>query len=323
MITLITEPKDYSKKAIRAYQSLGRVYFLPELTGDKKRAVMRRAHILVAALKYRINGAWFDAMPKLKIIAINTTGLNHIDVQEARKRGIKIISLKGQSGFLKYVPSTAEETMGLVFASLRNLPWAFEHVKGGGWKRDLFKGRQLFGKTIGLLGFGRLGKIVAGYAKAFGMNAIAYDPYVPRAAFARHGARRVSLRALFRDSDILSVHVYLTDETKNMVQEKHLRLMKPHAHLINTARGEIIDEKALLTALKRKWIAGAALDVLANESADGAHLVGNPLVQYARDHRNLIIVPHIGGATYEAMQVTQEFIAELVAAHVDRSSRKK
>lgn len=323
MITLITEPKDYSKKAIRAYQSLGRVYFLPELTGNKKRAVMQKAHILVAALKYRINGAWFDAMPKLKIIAINTTGLNHIDVQEARKRGIKIISLKGQSGFLKYVPSTAEEAMGLMFASLRNLPWAFEHVKGGGWKRDLFKGRQLFGKTIGLLGFGRLGKIVAGYAKAFGMNAIAYDPYVAPREFVKHGARRVNMRALFRDSDILSIHAYLTDETKNMVEEKHFRLMKPHAYLVNTARGEIIDEKALLTALKHRWIAGAALDVLANESADGTHLVGNPLVQYARDHRNLIIVPHIGGATYEAMQATQEFIAEHVKEYIDKGRRKK
>lgn len=312
MITLITEPQGYSSKAIRMYRSLGKVHLLPELRGSERKRIKRSAHILVAALKYRIDKRWLDAMPRLKVIAINMTGLNHIDLREVKRRGIAVVSLKGESGFLKYVPSTAEKTMALMFASLRKLPWAFDHVKQGGWQRDLFRGNQLLGKTIGLLGFGRLGKLVSKYARAFGMEVIAYDPYVPRSVFSRYGTKRVDMRTLFKRADVFSVHAYLTKETERMIQKEHFRLMKPTAHFINTARGEIVDERALLGALERKWIAGAALDVLANESSDGAHLKGNPLVRYAREHENLIIVPHIGGATYEAMAVTQEFIAEQV-----------
>jgi len=321
MIILITEPRNYSKKAVRLYHSLGKVYFLPELILRKARVVKNAAHLLVTTLQYQIDKNWFDAMPNLKVIAVNTTGLNHIDLHEAKKRSIKIISLKGRSDFLKYVPSTAEETMGLIFSLMRNLPWAFDHVKGGLWQRDLFKGHQLLDKTIGLLGFGRLGKLMVKYARAFGMKVIAYDPYVPRNIFKRFRVQPVELDKLFRKSDILSVHAYLTDETRNMIKERHFRLMKTSAYFVNTARGEIVDEKALLKALKQKWIAGAALDVLQNESSEGNHLENNPLIRYARSHKNLIIVPHIGGATYEAMAITQDFIADLAAKFFNKKSR--
>lgn len=321
MITLITEPQDYSIRAISAYKSLGKVYFLPALAKEQARSIKQSANILVIGLKYKIDRSWFRAMPNLKVIAVNTTGLNHIDLIEAKNSGVRIISLKGQSGFLKYVPSTAEKTFGLIFALARNLPWAFDHVKNGGWQRDLFRGHQLFGKTIGLLGFGRLGKLVAKYAHAFGMNVLAYDPYVAQNVFKRHKVERVAMDTLFKKSDILSVHAYLTDETKNLIQEKHFRLMKPSAYFVNTARGEIVNEGALLKALQKKWIAGAALDVLHNESIDGSHLKGNQLVDYARASQNLIIVPHIGGATFEAMEVTQDFIAELVLKFFKANSK--
>lgn len=316
--TVIFESQDYSSKAIADYKSLGDVYFLEKLKGKKRDEILKKANIIVLRLAYKIDSSWMDKMPNLKIIATPTTGLNHVDVNEAKKRGIEIICLKGRSGFLKYVPSTAEATMGLILASVRNLPWAFDHVKQGGWNRNLFRGRQLLGKTIGLLGFGRLGKLVARYCKAFGMNIIAYDPYVKPTVFKQYGVKRVGMDELFKKSDILSVHAYLTDETKNMVRERHFKMMKPTAYLINTARGEIINEKDLLKALKQKWIAGAALDVLWDEAADGSHLKNNPLVAYARKNNNLIIVPHIGGAAYEAMHVTEEFIAGLVKKHFKR-----
>ncbi len=318
LTTLIAEPKDYSEKAIAIYKSLGPVYLLSDLNEAQKGKVLTQADIIVLRLAYKIDASWMDKMPNLKVIATPTTGLNHVDVAEAKKRGIKVICLRGRTSFLKYIPSTAEKTMALLMASVRKLPWAFDHVRAGGWDRNLFKGNQLLGKTLGILGFGRLGKIVAKYAKVFGMSVIAHDPHLAPKVFTRHGVKRLSMEDLFKKSDIVSVHAALTEETTNLVKEKHFRMMRRTAHLVNTARGEILDEKALLKALKNKWLAGAALDVVWNESGDGSHLKGNPLLTYAKQNSNLLIVPHLGGATYEAMQVTEDFIADLVKKYFQR-----
>ena len=317
MVTLITEPEDYSKKALEIYKSLGPVYFcLPseasakegvKLTGRK-----RLADTLVIGLKYQIDKKFLDQTPNLKIIASPATGLNHLNLVEIKSRGIKIISLRGRRGFLRNVPSTAEETFALVLALARNIPWAFDDVKNGHWDRLAWRGRQLMGKTIGLLGFGRLGKIMARYAKAFGMKIIACDPNVSEKFMKSRGVVKVNMDELFKKSDIVSLHVLLTEETQNLVKEKHLRSMKPSACLINTARAELVEEGVLEKALKNKWMAGAAVDVMWDEHSDGSHLKNNPLVEYAKKNKNLIILPHIGGATYEAMQVTQDYIAELV-----------
>ena len=303
-MTQILEPRDYSKNAIAVYRSLGKVYF-----GPKPR---RDAEILVVRLRYRIDGAMLDKMPHLTIIASPTTGMNHIDVKEAQRRGIKIISLRGRTGFLRKIPSTAELTWGLLLALVRKIPASHEHVKRGGWDRDLFRGHQLCGKTLGILGYGRLGKIVGRYGRAFGMKVIACDPVISAGRMKRLGSRKVSMERLFREADIISVHVLLTEKTHNLVKTKHLRMMKPAAYLINTSRGEIIEKGALEKALAQKWIAGAAVDVLWDERGNGAHLRGNPLRRYAMTHDNLILVPHTGGATYEAMAITEDFIAALV-----------
>lgn len=307
MIIQITESQDYSKKALAIYQSLGRVVFNSKPRKD--------ASILVVGLKYQIDKSWLNEMPNLKLIASPATGLNHFDMKEIKKRGIKLISLRGRTSFLKNIPSTAEKTLALLLGLVRNLPWSFDDVKKGNWDRIRWRGRQLLGKTIGLLGFGRLGKIVAKYAKAFGMKVIAGDPYVSKKTMARMGVQKVSMEQVFKNSDFVSLHVLLTDETHNLVTDKHLKMMKPNAYLINTARGELIKKGSLEVALKNNWIAGAAIDVMWDEQGDGSHLENNPLVELARENNNLIIVPHIGGATYEAMEATQDFIAELVKKH--------
>ena len=210
--------------------------------------------------------------------------------------------------------------MGLIFDLMRNLPWAFEDVKAGYWRRDLWKGHQLLGKTIGFFGCGRLAKIVARYAQAFGMRAIGYDPYVSKRDLARAGIEKVGLSYLLRHADIVSLHVLLTDKTHNLMQEKHFKMMKRAAYFVNTARAEIVAHDALVTALKRKWIAGAAIDVMWDERGDGSHLKHDPLWTYAKRHTNLIIVPHVGGATYEAMQVTEDFIADLCKRYIRRNA---
>ena len=304
MIIQITEPIDYSPKALAIYRSLGRVVF------DSK--PRRDADVLAIGLKYRIDKKWLDAMPKLKVVGWQGTGLNHIDVKELKKRGVKLISLRGRKDFLKNIPSTAEETIALILALVRNIPWAFDATKKGSWDRVPWRGSQLYQKTLGLIGFGRLGRIMARYARAFGMNAIAYDPFVSESMMKRFGAAKTDLDKLLKKSDIVSLHALLTEGNHGLLRERHFRLMKPTAVLVNTARGELIAKGALEKALKNKWIGGAALDVLWDERSDGSHLKNNVLLEYAKKNNNLIIVPHIGGATFEAMAATQDYIAELI-----------
>lgn len=313
MMTLILEPADYSPQAVATYRKLGTVYFWSELAGKKKKDIEAAADIIVVGLKYQLDRIFLSQFPKLRMIATPTTGLNHIDMAEARRRGIEVISLRGHTSFLSKIPSTAEETMGLMFGVVRRLPWAFEDVKAGHWRRGAWKGHQFTGKTLGLIGCGRLGKLVAKYARAFGMRVVGFDPYVATRDCARAGIQKVALAYLLEHSDIVSLHVLLTDATRNIITKKHFQMMKPTAYFVNTARAEIVERNALIAALTKKWIAGAAVDVLWDERGDGSHLKRDPLWKYAKSHTNLIIAPHIGGATYEAMQVTEEFIAGLVA----------
>ena len=316
LTTLITEPSHYSPKAIAVYKRYGPVYLLPDLKGKQKEKVMKAANILVVRLGNYIDKGWLAKMPNLKIIATNTTGLNHIDLSLMQEKGVKIVSLRGRTSFLKHIPSTAELTMGLMFAVVRKIPWAFDSVRKGDWDRDSFRGSQFAGRTFGILGYGRLGKLVAKYAKTFGMNVIAHDPHVADASMARRGVKSVSMNNLFKNSDILSLHVLLTDATENLVDESHLKLMKPTAYLLNTARAEIVSKPAIHMALKNNWIAGAAIDVMWDEDAGGKHLKNDPLWRYATKNDNLLIVPHIGGASFDAMQITEEFIADLVVAYI-------
>ncbi len=311
MITLITEPEDYSPQALAIYKKLGRIYTWVDSNKFQKRS----ADILVIGLKYQIDKEFLDQTPNLKIIASPATGMNHIDVDYIKSKKIKIISLRGRKGFLRNVPSTAEETFGLILSLARKIPWAFDDVKNGNWDRLNWRGHQLMGKTIGLLGFGRLGKIVARYAKAFNMKVISCDPNVSEKFMKSRGVVKVDMSELFKKSDIVSLHVLLTDSTQNLIREKHLKLMKPSAYLINTARAELIEKGALYKALKNKWIAGAGIDVMWDERSDGSHLKKDPLWKYAKKNKNLIILPHIGGATFEAMQITQDYIAGLVYNH--------
>lgn len=305
MKILITEPQDYSSKAIEIYKSLGEVVLGGSPTVD--------VEVVVVRLKNKIDKSWMDKMPKLKVIASPTTGLNHIDVAEAEKRGVKLVTLRGHTQFLDKITSTAEETLGLILALARKIPQAHEHVKAGGWDRDKFKGYQLAGQTLGILGLGRLGKMVARYANALGMKVLACDPAVSEDEMKKLEIKKLDHDALFKESDVLSLHVMLTDDTQNLVKDAHLRLMKPTAHLVNTARAELIEKGALEKALKENRIAGAAVDVMWDEEGSGAHLAKSELWEMAKSGRhNLIIVPHIGGATYDAMQITEEFIADLV-----------
>ena len=311
LTTIIAEP-NYSPAAINIYRSLGPALFWFDMDEANREKALKEAEVLVVRLALQVDKKLLDSMSKLKVVATSTTGLNHIDMEYAKEKNIKIISLRGETDFLEKIPSTAEETIGLIISLLRRLPWAFEDVKKGNWNTNNWEGRQLMGKTLGIVGLGRLGKLVAGYANVFKMKVIAADPNLSSEEISKFGARKTELEELLKISDIVSLHVLLTDKTENFIKEKHLRLMKPDSYLVNTARAELIEPDALEKALREKWIAGAAVDVLREEQAGGGHLQKSELVEYAKKNNNLIIVPHIGGTTREAKEITQDYIAELV-----------
>ena len=309
-LTILTEPKGYSPNAIRTLKKLGQVATWQE--ARTKPAVLKQTTILVVKLGMKISKKVLDQLSNLKIIGTSTTGLNHIDMDEVKRRGIAVASLRGEAEFLSTIFPTAEETIGLIIMVTRNLPWGFDAVRSGKWQKEKFYGHELAGKTLGIIGYGRLGTMVAKFGRVLGMNVIACDPHISSAVMKRAGVKKVTMDAVFKNADIVSNHVLLTDKTHHLVKRHHFKLMKRTAYYVNTARGELNEEAPLLEALKKKWIAGAALDVLENEDPKGGHIRRHPLVRYARTHKNLVIVPHLGGATFESMAKTEEFIAEKV-----------
>lgn len=312
MRILILEPEDYSPTALQIYRSMGQVFLWPELSWRRRIEAKRKADVLVVRLGFMIDKCWFQDMPALKIIATPTTGLNHIDMEASLSRKIKVVSLRGQSGFLKNITSTAELALGLMIALVRNLPSAFDSVREGDWNRMSFRGYQLSGKVLGIIGYGRLGKLMARYTNILGMKVVAHDPFAKPAK----NIDFVSLEMLFKISDVVSLHALLTEKNHGFIKLKHFGLMKPTAYFVNTARAELIERNALCQALSRKMMAGAAIDVMDDEDSKGEHLKKDSLWKYARTHNNLIITPHIGGASFEAMHITEEFIANEVKKYL-------
>lgn len=257
-------------------------------------------------LANKIDRSFFSANMKCKVLACAVTGIDHINVEDCNEFGVQIVCLKGEAEFLKEVRATAELTVGLLLALIRKIPQANSSVLNGVWNRDLFAGSELYKKTIGIVGLGRLGRIVAEYAQAFGMEVLAFDKHHDFP----DGVKRIdSLVELCSLSDVVSIHLTYDDSTQEMFDAECFNAMRKNAVLINTSRGGIVNENALLLALQNKQIKGAALDVLNGEpSIDEKH----PLVHYAKHNDNLLIVPHIGGNTPESFEKTELFIAKKI-----------
>lgn len=274
---------------------------------------------LFCRLGLRIDADVLGALPQLRYLVTPTTGLDHIDLEEASGRGVRVISLRGEVAFLREIRSTAEMTWTLALALLRRLPAAFEDVRGGHWRREPFLGEELAGKTLGVIGCGRLGSIVTHYGAVFGMRVLAYDHNPECLAAAAAGTEPATLERLLTEADCVSLHLPLDATTRGLMDRHRLFAMRPGAVLINTARGELVDEDALLQALSSGHLAGAALDVLAGDSGwEQSVPDGHPVVTYARGHDNLLLTPHIGGYGAVALGRTRRFIVErfLAAAGV-------
>jgi D-3-phosphoglycerate dehydrogenase len=304
MKILNLEPQDYSAEARALVEKAGTVENGP-LSRTALKKNIKNYDAVIVRLGHKIDKEILDAATNLKAIVTATTGLNHIDTAEAEKRGIEVLSLKGERDFLDTIHATAEHTFALLLSLIRNIPASACDVHDGKWNRDAFKGAELNGRTIGIIGYGRIGSKVAKYAEAFGMNVIAND------ILDIAGVNMTDLNSLLSKSDIVSLHVPYSETTHHMMNRSRFQQMKKGTLFINTARGEIVDEAALLEALQSSHIAGAALDVLQGEnSARKSWLKNDPLWKYARKRSNLIITPHTGGATYDSMKKTEIFMAQ-------------
>jgi len=218
-----------------------------------------------------------------------STGLNHIDIDYCKQKNINVLSHKEDMELLNDLPSTAELAFGLMLSIIRNIPNAFNDVKVGGWDYDMFMGNQLKGKIIGIIGLGRLGRMMMNYCWGFGMSPVIYDPY----------KGHDNLELVLKRSDIISLHVHVTDETRHMIDKKSLTCMKKNSYIINTSRGEIVNEKDIIESLRDGHLKGYATDVIEDEYGN-RHT--SPIIKGIRDGLNIIVTPHVGGMTWEGQQ---------------------
>ena len=223
---------------------------------------------------------------KLKIIGRAGVGLDNVDIGAATRKGVIVMNAPGGNTI-----STCEHTFALILSLARKVPFGHASLKKGEWNRSKFKGIEIYSKTLGIIGFGRIGKEVAKRACAFGMEVLVYDPFITQEAVDNLGVKSVELKELLTKSDIITVHTPLTAETKGLISSSEISLMKKDSFIVNCARGGIVDEEALYEALDSKKIAGAALDVFTKEPPDNVKLIKMD---------SLIVTPHLGASTQEA-----------------------
>ncbi len=252
--------------------------------------------MLDASMKVRITNAMVAAAPRLRMISCATTGSDHIERDELNARGVSVRTLKEDPDVLRSITPAAELSWALLMACARKLCPAVAHTRDGQWVREEFPGTMLNGKHLGLIGCGRIGGWMSRYAQAFGMTVSAFDPH--RAVFP-DGVSQASLEQVMANSDFISVHVHLSNDTRGMVSRELFARVRSGAVFINTSRGAIVDEAALLEALESGRLGGAGLDVLEGEPAIAEH----PLIAYTRRRDNLLITPHCGGYSPDAVQV--------------------
>ena len=309
------EPEGYCNEARTILNQIGEVVEAP-LQRIELLKRLPEFDVLILRLAHQIDREVIDACSRLKIIVTATTGLDHIDIDYARSKGIAVLSLYGETEFLNTINATAEHTWALLLALIRRIPQAFFSVRAGNWDRDSFRGSELVNKRLGIVGLGRIGRKVACYGLVFGMNVSAFDPYTEK--WVEGVVKRATLHELLNQAYIISLHIPLNAGTKGMIGTEELQILPQGAVLINTSRGEIIDEKFLVKALESRHLAGAAMDVVTHERELEQRLEC-PLLAYAKVHENLIITPHIAGATYESMAKTEVFMARKLAAFLNES----
>jgi len=314
---------NYHETALELLHSKFYVLDLSKPTDDTDE-VLQKIDILMAPLDFQVDANKIDKCPNLKIIASSTLSVPHIDVDYAEKKNITVISLAGEEEFLKSISPTAELTWGLIIVITRQLFPAYNSVLGGKWEGRSFgekTPKMLSNMTLGIVGLGRLGSIVASYGKAFGMKVYYFSPNSRNNEY--HQCN--TLRELAECSDIVSIHAHHIPETEGMIDKYFFKAMKKGSFFVNTARGEIVNENDLYEALESGHLGGAGLDVLAGErKTDFKQIFSHSkLVRYAKKNDNLVITPHFAGATIDAWEKTQTKTIELVINNYEYKRSKQ
>jgi D-3-phosphoglycerate dehydrogenase / 2-oxoglutarate reductase len=261
------------------------------------------ADALVIRSASRVDAELLEAARGLRVVGRAGIGLDNVDVAAATRLGIMVVNAPESN-----VISAAEHTVALILAQVRNVPQAHAALRQGRWERARFQGTEVYGKTAGILGLGRVGAQVAQRLQSFGMRLVAYDPYVTRERAAQMGVELASLADVLARADVVTVHLPKTPETTGLLGERELAAMKPGARLVNTARGGIVDELALAKAVESGHLAGAALDVFAEEPT-----TASPLFELDQ----VVVTPHLGASTAEAQDKAGVTIAEQVLLALD------
>jgi D-3-phosphoglycerate dehydrogenase len=275
------------------------VDYKPEIKPDELEKTAKDYDILVVRSRTKITKVIIDANPKIKIIARVGVGLDNIDVEYAKSKNIQVINAEAAA-----MNAVAELVIGLMLSLARSIHVADAAMKNGKWLKKELKGIELKGRYLGIVGVGKIGRRIGRIARGFGMNIIGYDVIPIDQQFAREvGLIITDLNTLLSSADFITLHVPLTDETKHLINEQRLGLMKKTTYIINTSRGAVIDEQALYKALKEGKIAGAALDVFEVEPPTNMALIQLP---------NVVCTPHIGAQTVEAQELASNVIAERI-----------
>lgn len=296
---LVTDTLAESGLAIlRAAQDVTLDY-RPGLKGQELLDAVAQSDALITRSGTAVTPELVNAGTRLRVVGRAGVGLDNVDVDACTARGILVINAPTAN-----VMSATEHTMAMMLALCRSIPDAHASVKRGEWTRSKFMGTELDGKTLGVIGLGRIGRRVTSRAQAFGMHVIAYDPYIAPSVYAKSEAEKVTLDELLARADVITVHTPLTDETHGMIGAAEMAKMKPGVKVLNIARGGIYEEQALADALRGGKIAGAAIDVYENEPPVKDH----PFLSL----NNVILSPHIGANTVEAQDRVAVQTAEMV-----------
>ncbi|HJM89993.1 MAG TPA: phosphoglycerate dehydrogenase [Dehalococcoidia bacterium] len=273
------------------------------LSEDELVAAVADVNAIVVRSQTQITAKVIAAAPELEVIGRAGVGVDNIDLDAATDRGVIVVNAP-----LANTVSAAEHAFGLMLAVARHIPQGVASLRGGEWARSKYMGVELAGRTLGIVGLGRVGTEVATRARAFEMRIIAYDPYVSKERASGLGIELMELEALLAESDFVSLHTTLYDGTRGLINKEHLALMKPEARIINTARGELVDEQALFDAVESGQVAGAAIDVFSTEPA-----VGNVLTTSDA----IIATPHLAASTAEAQDRAATAVAEQILDILD------
>lgn len=309
MKIMILEPGDYDLKALSLYEALGEVY---QGNYYARAEINRSIDILVCRLAYQLDEKMLAEFERLRLIATPTTGLTHIDLSYCRDRGIEIISLRDCRERMPEITATSEHTLGLILTMLRHTVVSHNHVlESGVFQRDRFVGLQVSDITVAIIGYGRVGKKLGEYLTFLGASIQVFDIHTGNASGHRSVRSIHEICEFLPDCDAICICASYDNGDPPIVTDEFLKAVKSGAYLINTARGELLDEMAVAEALRNGRLAGVSCDVLSAENG-GQDISRSPLFKACLEGYNVVITPHIGGACFGAMRKTERFIAEAV-----------